>query len=177
MSPIAIQYYATPLGKLILGSYGKNLCLCDWATRRNRTSIDKRIRKALDTRYKVETSKVTDEAIVEIAAYLEGSKTEFLTRLKLIGTEFQIRVWTALRNIPYGESLSYLELARQIDKPEAVRAVASAVGANALSIFIPCHRVVGEDGALTGYAGGIDAKRSLLNLEFNVIGQQYQLFK
>lgn len=177
MSKISIQYYTTPLGELVLGSYGKHLCLCDWNNRQERHSIYRRLNQGLDSSFKEEPTAIIDEAIVEIANFLEGNNRDFLSSVKLIGTEFQIRVWTELKNLSYGETVSYSELSRRIEKPKAVRAVAAAVGANALSLFIPCHRVVGEDGSLTGYAGGIEAKRSLLNLENDVIGQQYQLFQ
>ena len=85
--------------------------------------------------------------------------------LHYAGTPFQQRVWDALREIPYGETTSYARLARAVGRPSAVRAVASANGANAISILVPCHRVVGSDGSLTGYAGGLDAKAGLLALE------------
>ena len=176
MKKISIQYYPTELGELVLGSYGKHLCICDWKDRKNQNSINRKVSQGLDASLREEPSKTIDSAIVEIANYLEGNTTEFLTPVKLIGTEFQIKVWTAIKSIPYGKSISYTELAHGLGNPKAVRAVAMAVGANALSLFVPCHRVVGEDGSLTGYAGGISAKRSLLNLEYEIIGRQYQLF-
>lgn len=83
----------------------------------------------------------------------------------MVGTDFQQRVWQELLQIPYGETISYLHLANHIGRPRAVRAVASACGANLMSIIIPCHRVIGNDGTVTGYAGGVDAKRFLLELE------------
>ncbi|MDE5827293.1 MAG: methylated-DNA--[protein]-cysteine S-methyltransferase, partial [Duncaniella sp.] len=85
--------------------------------------------------------------------------------LLFVGTEFQKKVWDGLMTIPYGTTLSYLELAGRLDIPSAVRAVANANGANGISIFAPCHRVIGSDHTLTGYAGGLDAKRYLLTLE------------
>ncbi len=160
----------------MLGSYGKYLCICDWSNRQDRSTINRRLTQALGAKFKEEATGVIDEAVVEIADYLEGNKRDFLTSVKLIGTEFQIRTWNVLKNLPYGETVSYSELSRLMEKPKAVRAVAAAVGANALSLFIPCHRVIGENGSLTGYAGGVQAKRTLLNLENDVIGQQYQLF-
>ena len=83
----------------------------------------------------------------------------------MVGTDFQKSVWEALMNIPYGKTVSYLELSQNIGKPKAVRAVANANGANALSLFIPCHRIIGKDGSLTGYAGGLEIKKKLLELE------------
>jgi len=83
----------------------------------------------------------------------------------MVGTPFQKSVWQALAQIPYGDTVSYMDIAKSIGKPKAIRAVATAIGANALSIVIPCHRVVGSDGDLRGYAGGLEAKKRLLALE------------
>ena len=177
MDSIIFQYYSTALGELILGSYRDQLCICDWTVRKDKAGINKRLSQGLDTRFKEGTSPVIDRAIIEIAEFLEGDRKRFDIPLRMVGTDFQIRVWNALAGLLYGDSVSYSELALMIDKPKAVRALAAAVGANALSLFIPCHRVVSEDGSLTGYAGGIKAKRALLNLEYEIVGQQYQLFQ
>ena len=86
----------------------------------------------------------------------------------MVGTEFQKSVWEELLKIPYGQTASYLELSRAIGNEKAVRAVANANGANAIGIIIPCHRIIGSDGSLTGYAGGLDVKRKLLEIENNL---------
>lgn len=104
----------------------------------------------------------------QLDAYFAGSLTEFDVDLELVGTEFQRRVWAALRTIPYGETRSYGEIAEQIGSPAASRAVGLANGRNPISIIVPCHRVVGAAGSMTGYAGGIDRKRVLLSLESEV---------
>lgn len=101
----------------------------------------------------------------QLEAYFDGSLTEFDVDLRLEGTDFQRRVWAALRTIPYGETRSYGEVAAQIGAPGASRAVGLANGRNPISIIVPCHRVVGSTGGLTGYGGGIDRKRTLLALE------------
>lgn len=101
----------------------------------------------------------------QLAAYFAGELREFDLEVALRGTEFQQRVWAALREIPYGRTCSYAELATAIGRPTAVRAVGLANGRNPISIVVPCHRVVGTDGSLTGYGGGTDRKRSLLELE------------
>lgn len=101
----------------------------------------------------------------QLAGYAEQSLKEFDLPIALKGTEFQKSVWQALQSIPYGQSLSYRELAQKLGKPKAVRAVAAAVGRNPLLIVIPCHRVVGVDGRLTGFAAGLDMKVELLGLE------------
>ena len=101
----------------------------------------------------------------ELQAYFAGERTSFNVPLDAAGTEFQKKAWTALLTIPYGETRSYGELARQIGNPKAARAVGAANGRNPISIIVPCHRAIASDGALTGFAGGLDAKRHLLALE------------
>lgn len=113
----------------------------------------------------VETHEVLDHAADELAAYFQGACTSFQTPLYKDGTEFQNRVWDALLEIPFGETRSYGELAKAIGRPTAVRAVGTANGRNPLSIFVPCHRVIGANGKLTGYAGGLDSKGWLLRHE------------
>jgi methylated-DNA-[protein]-cysteine S-methyltransferase len=108
---------------------------------------------------------VMRDAAAQLAAYFAGDREEFTLGLVLRGTEFQRTVWNALRAIPFGTTVSYAELARRVGAPEAVRAVGAAVGRNPLSIIVPCHRVVGSNGKLTGYAGGLDRKRWLLTHE------------
>ena len=105
------------------------------------------------------------EAVKQIDAYFAGELTEFDLDLRMQGTDFQRRVWAALLTIPYGETRSYGVIATQIGAPGASRAVGLANGRNPISIIVPCHRVVGSTGDLTGYGGGLDRKRILLNLE------------
>jgi methylated-DNA-[protein]-cysteine S-methyltransferase len=104
-------------------------------------------------------------AVEQLGAYFAGQLTEFDLELALAGTEFQRKVWAALRTIPYGETRSYRYIAEQIGSPGASRAVGLANGRNPIGIIIPCHRVIGSTGGLTGYGGGIDRKRTLLALE------------
>ncbi len=105
------------------------------------------------------------QAMREVEEFARGERREFEVETVATGTAFQQRVWRELAIIPYGETVTYGELARRIDAPSAVRAVGTAVGRNPLSLIVPCHRVVGSAGALTGYAGGLDRKRRLLALE------------
>jgi methylated-DNA-[protein]-cysteine S-methyltransferase len=105
------------------------------------------------------------EAVEQLEAYFAGDRTEFDLELDLVGTGFQCRVWTALLTIPYGETRSYGEIARQIGAPGAFRAVGLANGHNPIGIIVPCHRVIGSNGSLTGYGGGLERKRALLELE------------
>ena len=104
-------------------------------------------------------------AVEQLAAYFAGELTEFDIELELVGTEFQRKVWKALRAIPYGETRSYGEIAEQIGSPGASRAVGLANGRNPIGIIVPYHRVIGATGGMTGYGGGIDRKRTLLALE------------
>jgi len=105
------------------------------------------------------------QALAELAEYFAGTRQRFDLALAPQGTPFQRRVWRALAGIPFGATTSYRALAHSIGAPRSVRAVAAAVGRNPISVVIPCHRVIGSDGSLTGYAGGLDRKRKLLALE------------
>ncbi|MGV0814869.1 methylated-DNA--[protein]-cysteine S-methyltransferase [Mycolicibacterium boenickei] len=105
------------------------------------------------------------DAVEQLAAYFAGERTEFDVDLDMVGTQFQRRVWAALQTIPYGETCSYGEIARQIGSPGAFRAVGLANGHNPIGIIVPCHRVIGANGSLTGYGGGLERKRALLELE------------
>ncbi|CDO32698.1 cysteine methyltransferase [Mycobacterium vulneris] len=105
------------------------------------------------------------DAVDQLSAYFAGERTEFDLELDMVGTQFQRRVWDALRTIPYGETCTYGEIARQIGSPSASRAVGLANGHNPIGIIVPCHRVIGANGSLTGYGGGLDRKRALLELE------------
>jgi methylated-DNA-[protein]-cysteine S-methyltransferase len=111
---------------------------------------------------------VLSAAREQLDAYFDTRLTRFDLPLDPRGTEFQLRVWDSLRAIPFGETISYAELARRIDQPKAVRAVGAANGRNPLMIVVPCHRVIGADGSLTGFGGGIERKRWLLDHETRV---------
>lgn len=162
---ILVRSFITPVGELLLGSYHGALCLCDWKERRSRDAVDRRLLRGIGVPYKEGTSPVIEQAMDQLNAYFAGGHRPLDVPLHMVGTEFQRRVWEALRGIPYGASVSYAELRDQVTDRTAIRAVAAANGANALSIFIPCHRVLGSDGDLVGYAGGVKAKRFLLELE------------
>jgi len=112
-----------------------------------------------------EAGRIVRETERQLAEYFSGKRREFEIPLAPAGTEFQLATWKALQVISYGETISYGELARRIDRPRAVRAVGAANGANPISIIVPCHRVIGADGTLTGYGGGLHRKKRLLELE------------
>ncbi|WP_026255878.1 methylated-DNA--[protein]-cysteine S-methyltransferase [Mycobacterium sp. 155] len=105
------------------------------------------------------------DAVEQLAEYFAGERTVFELELHMVGTAFQRRVWTALQSIPYGETCTYGDIAREIGSPGAFRAVGLANGHNPIGIVVPCHRVIGANGSLTGYGGGLDRKRALLELE------------
>lgn len=165
MNKISIQTFKTPFGDLILGAFENQLCLCDWKYRKMRKSIDARIQAGLKSEFIEEDSPVFAQVIDQLQEYFEGKRKTFDLPLLTVGTPFQKQVWNALLHIPFGKTASYLELSQQLGNPDAIRAVASANGANAISIIIPCHRIIGSDGSLVGYAGGLEAKKKLLKLE------------
>jgi len=168
VNTICIQTYTSPIGDILLGSYEGKLCIADWKYRRMRTSIDKRLQKGLNAEYVEEGSDVIEETIVQMKEYFANERKDFDIPLLMVGTEFQKSVWEGLIKIPYGTTASYLKLSKNIGNEKAVRAVASANGANAISILIPCHRIIGSNGDLVGYAGGLPAKKKLLGLENNL---------
>jgi methylated-DNA-[protein]-cysteine S-methyltransferase len=122
----------------------------------------------------VEVSAVLKEAIVQINDYFEGKRNDFSFKLNPKGTDFQQRVWAELLNIPFGKTMSYHDLSKKLGDVKAIRAVASANGKNPLWIVVPCHRVIGSDGSLTGYAGGLWRKKWLL--EHETLEKQQSLF-
>lgn len=164
---IQIQRYHSPCGDLMLGSFEGKLCLCDWAVEKHRDIVDIRLRKILRANYEEKTSDIIQETSKQLDEYFDGKRTAFNIPLFFVGTDFQKKIWHKLLEIPYGTTISYAQLATQLGIPKAVRAVANANGANAISIIAPCHRVIGSDHSLTGYGGGLDAKKVLLTLELD----------
>jgi methylated-DNA-[protein]-cysteine S-methyltransferase len=173
---VEIEYFKSPFGELILGSFEGKLCLCDWRYRRMRSSVDKRIKKELKAEFVEEGSGIIEITKTQLKEYFNQERKEFDIPLLMVGTDFQKSVWRALLQIPYGKAETYFGLSKKLDNLQAVRAVASANGANAISIVIPCHRIIGSNGKLVGYAGGLYAKDKLLSLE-NVLNLgQLRLF-
>jgi len=165
MDKIQTTYFKTPLGELILGSMDHQICLCDWRYRKMRASIDERIQSGLQAVYVEEGSDIIEETKAQLSQYFKGERQQFDVSLLLVGSEFQKQVWNELLRIPFGKTKSYAGLSKKLGNIEAIRAVASANGANAISIIVPCHRILGSDGSLTGYAGGLETKKKLLLLE------------
>jgi methylated-DNA-[protein]-cysteine S-methyltransferase len=155
----------SPVGKLKLVASAKALIAVLWEQERpNRVKLDT---MNLDPRHPIllETER-------QLSEYFAGKRTRFDLPLQPYGTEFQKKVWQALREIPFGKTKSYLDLARAVGSPEASRAVGAANSKNPISIVVPCHRVVGADGALTGFAGGLERKAALLALEAGPVNSQ-----
>jgi len=162
---IKIQYYKTKIGELILGSFEGNLCILDFRYSKKRTTIDNRIKTGLKANFLEEEDEILAETKKQVAEYLDGNRKEFDIPLLMVGTDFQKNVWNALLKIPYGTTITYLQLAKNIGNAKAVRAVANADGANAMAVIIPCHRVIESNGGLGGYGGGVAIKKQLLELE------------
>lgn len=163
--------YEAPCGRLLVGVRGRSVCLCDW-------DIGPRIDRSLRRihKYMPPCRDSDDEALLgRVAAlldgYFEGRNEGFDVPLAPYGSPFQQRVWDVLRRVPYGETSSYKAIAEAAGLPGGARATAAAIGANPLSILIPCHRIIASDGGIGGYAGGIDAKRYLLQLECQLSGK------
>jgi methylated-DNA-[protein]-cysteine S-methyltransferase len=148
----------SPVGELTLVGSDRGLAAVLWED-------DDRTRVRLGATKEERTHPVLVQAQQQLEEYFAGKRRKFTVKLDPAGTEFQNKVWSALRTIPFGETRSYGEIADQIGSRKAVRAVGAANGRNPISIIVPCHRVIGADGKLTGFAGGLDVKARLLALE------------
>jgi methylated-DNA-[protein]-cysteine S-methyltransferase len=155
---LAYKTIDSPVGKLKLVASDKGLVAVLWEKEKpNRVRVGEVEKK--------EAHPVLIKAERQIAEYFAGKRRSFSVRIDMQGTTFQKKVWDALLAIPFGETRTYGDLARRLGRPHAARAVGSASGKNPLSIIVPCHRLVGSTGKLTGFAGGLDAKTRLLELE------------
>jgi AraC family transcriptional regulator of adaptative response/methylated-DNA-[protein]-cysteine methyltransferase len=163
--PVTVTRILTPLGPMIAGATDDALCLFEFM---DRDRLEKQL-KAIARRFPGPLAPGSNHTLAtienEIDRYFDGTLRDFSVPLDTRGSDFQESVWRALRDIPYGETRSYAEQAKAMGRPEAVRAVARANGDNRIAIIIPCHRVIGADGTLTGYGGGLWRKRFLLDLE------------
>jgi len=150
----------SPIGELLLVGDGERLHCLSMQGGRRPVAIDSSWERDDDAFVHVRS---------QLAEYFDGRRREFDVRLDLEGNEFELRVWEALCRIPYGETVSYGEIAREIGAAGAARAVGLANGRNPVAVIVPCHRVIGADGGLTGYGGGLERKRLLLDLESGVL--------
>jgi methylated-DNA-[protein]-cysteine S-methyltransferase len=160
MSALVYTQTDSPIGELVLAGDGEALSVLHMLDGRHPVRVGADWRR-------------DDAAFIgaraQLDEYFGGARTTFDVPLALDGTPFQLRVWRALLEIPYGETTSYGELARRIESPRAVRAVGLANGRNPIAVIVPCHRVIGADGTLTGYGGGLERKRLLLELESRLL--------
>ena len=165
MKEVNIQYHKSVLGELIIGSFEGKLCLMDYRYSKQRNRVDARIQKGLSAEYIIKSDAIIEKTINQIDLYLRAEIKHIDIPLIMVGSDFQKSVWKALLEIPYGSTASYLQIANMIGNPKSVRAVANANGVNALAVIIPCHRIIGSNGSLVGYAGGLNLKRKLLEIE------------
>lgn len=149
----SVFYYDTGIGKIAVAENGKSVTHILFMT--------ERIPKGL----MVQETPLIAETVRQIEEYAEGKRKTFDVPVEFNGTSFQMKAWKALQTIPYGEVRSYKQMAEQIGSPKAFRAVGLANNRNPISIIVPCHRVIGSDGSMIGYAGGMDVKRRLLEME------------
>jgi len=157
-------YYKTmqsPVGELKLIATDKGLAAILWEN-------DNPRRVRLSPLLERKTHPILLRTERQVTEYLDGRRKTFSVKLTPVGTEFQNKVWTALKTLRFGETCSYGEIARQIGKPQAMRAVGAAIGRNPVSLIVPCHRVIGASGKLTGFAGGLKTKEHLLALEGSI---------
>ena len=158
MNPVYYTWFDSPVGSLLLAGSSAGLKLVSFGTGNRARSVD--------PEWQVDNAAFA-EVVDQLQSYFAGDRKNFELDLVLEGTDFQKKVWTALQEIPYGETISYKKLAETVGSPKGVRAVGAANGANPIPIIIPCHRVIGHDGSLTGFGGGLPLKKQLLELESN----------
>ena len=166
---VRVDRFVTPLGPMLIAADDTRLGLLEFVDRRRLPNQVKRLRTRLNAAFEPGRNDLIAQTELEIGEYFAGKRRDFEIPLVAPGTRFQETVWEALTRIPYGETMSYGALATAVGRPGAVRAVGTSSGLNALAIVVPCHRVVGADGKLVGYAGGLWRKKRLLELEEIVV--------
>jgi len=180
--PVTLRWIESPVGILLAGAVDGEVCLLEFTDERRPETQSAVIGERLGRPAAPGDAPILDLLAAELEAYFRGDLRAFTVPLSFPGTPFQHRVWEELLRIPYGETISYAELARRVEKPAATRAVGHANGCNRIVILIPCHRVIASDGGLGGYGGGLARKRFLLGLERGLDGpapqrgEQFPLF-
>lgn len=172
---ITIIKIETPLGEMVAGATDEGVCLLEFCDRRMLPTEYKDLTRLLKTDIKDGENEHLKVLVKQLKEYFSGKRKEFSLPLVTPGTEFQQAVWKELQNIQFGTTRSYFEQAIALNSPGSVRAVANANGMNRISIVIPCHRVIGSDGSLTGYGGGLKRKRWLLDHERKYSGQPVEM--
>jgi AraC family transcriptional regulator of adaptative response/methylated-DNA-[protein]-cysteine methyltransferase len=165
----------TPLGEMVAGATDEGICLLEFTDRRMLPTEYKDLTRLLKTTFEDGENRHLKFLKKQLNEYFDGKRKEFDIRLVTPGTEFQQAVWQELKSIPFGTTRSYQEQAIALNKPDSIRAVANANGMNRISIVIPCHRVIGSDGRLTGYGGGLKRKKWLLDHEKKYSGKAVDL--
>ncbi|BCA39515.1 bifunctional transcriptional activator/DNA repair enzyme AdaA [Kluyvera ascorbata] len=168
---LLIHRFTTPIGPMFVCASERGVCLLEFVDRRMLETEFSDLQRLLNARIIAGQNEHIRQAENEIAEYFAGKRLRFTLALDTPGSEFQRRVWQALAEIPCGESTHYQALAETLNKPTAARAVAAANGANRIAIVIPCHRVIGKDGSMTGYGGGVARKRWLLEHEKKIVAR------
>lgn len=168
-SVILINRMTTPLGPMFICATDKGICLLEFTDRKMLETEFRDLQRLLKAEILTGENKHIKQVKQEINEYFKGERKTFEVPLDTPGTEFQNEVWASLQQIPFGETSSYQVEAEKLNKPKAARAFARANGANRLSIIVPCHRIIGKDGNLTGYGGGIERKKWLLDFEKNAL--------
>jgi AraC family transcriptional regulator of adaptative response/methylated-DNA-[protein]-cysteine methyltransferase len=162
---ITVTRILTPLGPMLAGATEKGICLLEFVDRRMLETQIKRLKKIFDAEFIPGENEHIDELNKQLKEYFEGKRKDFDLQLVIDGTDFQQKVWKELQKIPFGKTRSYQQQAIALGNPKAIRAVAKANGDNRIAVIIPCHRVIGKNGELVGYGGGMWRKQFLLNLE------------
>lgn len=173
---IMISQLDTPLGIMVAGATEDGLCLLEFNDRPELKAELEDIKRLLNAQVVEGKNSHILKTEQELKEYFEGKRKHFDVSLITPGTDFQMEVWNNLKDIPYGETISYQQQSEKMGYPAAIRAIAHANGCNRISIIIPCHRVIGKNGKLTGYGGGVDRKRRLLILENQYSGNNVGLF-
>ncbi len=171
MEIIKTTIIETPLGEMAAASTREGICLLEFIEKRTLNSEFKNLANKFNMEVKSGGNRHLRALRKQLKEYFKGKRKEFSVSLITNGTDFQQKVWDVLRRIPYGKTISYLEQAKLINNPGAVRAVANANGSNPIAILVPCHRVIGSDGTLIGYGGGLERKRWLIVHEKKFSGQ------
>ena len=162
---VTVTRILTPLSPMLAGTIDEKICLLEFVDRRMIETQIERLKKYLNAEFVPGQSQIFDKLNKQLIEYFDGKRKTFNVPLSLPGTEFQLKVWKELQRIPYGSTRSYQGQAIALGNPKAIRAVAKANGDNRIAIIIPCHRVIGKNGELVGYGGGMWRKQYLLNLE------------
>lgn len=165
MNQINIQLHKTEIGEVVLGSFRGKLCLLGFRGKEVRRTVDAKIKKALNAEFVERDDEILEKTRRQLDEYFKGLRRKFDIPVLMVGTDFQKRVWDVLMKVPYGDTATYLKVAKDLGNERAVRAVGNANAANPISIIVPCHRIIGGDGDLVGYGGGLSVKRQLLELE------------